>query len=643
MGSTKRIDLLADNHKGLKWLLFFVLLATSFQPTVGVFGANLDPSWCFAINWFFDKGVTFGRDVFFTYGPLGFLCSTRNVGHNVVIALAFWCAVSLALAALLWQVLFKIEYSAKWQLPLAILFYVAARSVVGAEYFLYYVFFLALLLSVFSNYKNIIVCDVLLIVVSLVKFSLFIGVLSGVVLFVALAFALKLPHAKRLSLHLAASLVLSSLAYMIYARSPSAYIGYIKGALEVSAGYSVAMSLFTQWSVNIIWVVLAAVLYLALLLASFKNKRNFFLLCMFLGPAFMVYKHGFVRADGHVNMTFAGMIWIFSLIFLFFDFGSSEEAVFASLKLPKFTSRVNAFVLIMAIMAIALVQRDISPSSIIADMNERSLDMPRNLGMTLYRDRTIDQNQLPDEVRQRVKSSTVTIFPWNILCIRHLDCRYVPFPAVQNYNAYTPWLDSQDAAFFAGEEAPEYIVMTLESLDGRWPLLETPATWMAIAENYCVDYVQYDWRPSYQKSEEYDLYEPGLFLLKKQLKPETFTLQESGSFVMRKNDRLDIPPDSLVQIDARLSLLGKALKLLWQVPAVKMEVEYQTGEKIAKRILLDNLKNAVDLSSVPHDSETFVDYIEDEGAKSRVKAVSFQGVGLWLYKGSFRVTVYSKQ
>lgn len=98
-----------------------------------------------------------------------------------------------------------------------------------------------------------------------------------------------------------------------------------------------------------------------------------------------------------------------------------------------------------------------------------------------------------------------------------------------------------------------------------------------------------------------------------------------------------------MQIDARLSLLGKALKLLWQVPAVKMEVEYQTGEKIAKRILLDNLKNAVDLSSVPHDSETFVDYIEGEGAKSRVKAVSFQGVGLWLYKRNFCVTVYSKQ
>ena len=78
----------------------------------------LDPSCAFAINWFFNKSVTSGRDVFFTCGPLGFLCSTRNVGHNVVIALVFWCAVSLVLALLFWQVIFRVTYSAKWQFAL---------------------------------------------------------------------------------------------------------------------------------------------------------------------------------------------------------------------------------------------------------------------------------------------------------------------------------------------------------------------------------------------------------------------------------------------------------------------------------------------------------------------------------------------
>ena len=47
--------------------------------------SGLDPSWIYAINVAGPMGLKFGEDVFFTYGPLGFLCSCAAVGGNAAI------------------------------------------------------------------------------------------------------------------------------------------------------------------------------------------------------------------------------------------------------------------------------------------------------------------------------------------------------------------------------------------------------------------------------------------------------------------------------------------------------------------------------------------------------------------------------
>ena len=81
----------------------FVLL--TFPPCFGRMGGGLDSSWAIGLNEAVNRHMIFGRDVVFTYGPLGFVTIPVNLGSNMVHALVFrlglhlfwWTSVGLLL------------------------------------------------------------------------------------------------------------------------------------------------------------------------------------------------------------------------------------------------------------------------------------------------------------------------------------------------------------------------------------------------------------------------------------------------------------------------------------------------------------------------------------------------------------------
>jgi len=66
--------------------LILALLLVQF-PTPPARG--LDPSWSMSLLYFHQRGLEFGRDVIFTYGPLGFLLAPTYFGH-VPLVRALW-------------------------------------------------------------------------------------------------------------------------------------------------------------------------------------------------------------------------------------------------------------------------------------------------------------------------------------------------------------------------------------------------------------------------------------------------------------------------------------------------------------------------------------------------------------------------
>lgn len=151
-----------------------------------------------------------------------------------------------------------------------------------------------------------------------------------------------------------------------------------------------------------------------------------------------MYKHGFVRADAHVFISFQGLIVVLSFLFLFADFRREKYG--------------NKFIVILSAMAImCILINNVNISTVISTIKNRTVDLPSQL-VSIVNEDIGNQNVLPQEITTRIGQDSATIYPWNILYRVNADFEYRPMPAVQNYCAYTPYLDMKDAEFFRGEK-----------------------------------------------------------------------------------------------------------------------------------------------------------------------------------------------
>jgi hypothetical protein len=79
---------------GLILLIIYSWLAFLPLPQPNVVG--LDPSWAYAISRAAADGLIFGKDIIFTYGPLGYLVAGATLKQNFFVILAFRILVNLA-------------------------------------------------------------------------------------------------------------------------------------------------------------------------------------------------------------------------------------------------------------------------------------------------------------------------------------------------------------------------------------------------------------------------------------------------------------------------------------------------------------------------------------------------------------------
>src|SRR5215468_1836408 len=84
-----------------RWAAFALLMLVgwfTFPGNDAVAKTGLDPSWVIGLNLFAHDGFRFGRDVIFTYGPLGWVVRPLEVGAHLLIG--NWVRVALHLLLL---------------------------------------------------------------------------------------------------------------------------------------------------------------------------------------------------------------------------------------------------------------------------------------------------------------------------------------------------------------------------------------------------------------------------------------------------------------------------------------------------------------------------------------------------------------
>ncbi|HET7536355.1 MAG TPA: hypothetical protein VFJ90_07870 [Candidatus Didemnitutus sp.] len=251
---------------------------------------------------------------------------------------------------------------------------------------------------------------------------------------------------------------------------------FLRGIHELASGYNRAMGVNESDQTFARGLAAAALLALALgwaMLTHRRERRALAGLLLLAGFAFVKWKHGYVRADGHV--------------FIFFNF-----ATIAGLTWWVFLSGVRAPVagedsrpVVATLLALIAFAAGLYGAS---DGFGPRLRWNLALLPGMFRERFTGAFTLPvakatldadlaarrvayllPEVKQRVGRGSIDLFGVEHGIIPLNDLKYRPRPmSGGTFNVYTPWLMEQNQEFLRDpDRAPEYYLVKPSTIDGR--------------------------------------------------------------------------------------------------------------------------------------------------------------------------------
>lgn len=604
--------------KAIKIATFIFILFLMMPIYIAQIHSGLDASWQYALNILNGLDYVWGKDVAFTYGPLGFLAGSQNLGNNVFYNFIVWGSLFLLHAGLLFYTLFcKNKISCHLNnLQLISSFFLLYASVliseISPEYYVTYLLLWILSMAWYDNKKSLFLFIACIITVFSLFFKFNSGIMNiaSIILFLLLSKYKKVENINKLFCIAFFSIpIFFCIGYLSYNFNFKEMIVYMRDSYEIASGYNSAMSMPVEKKYVILSFIVC--IYIAYIGKYFyKNDRNSFLyLILFSGVFFTSYKHGVVRGD-HIR-GFITAIFLFLSIIVYFI-----ELRFCKSLLRKYA------VFIGSLLILALV--------INYQNNHFNLWDPVNFKIDKikvvykgFNQLNLTKDRLSTDFLKEIEHKNVSIYPWEVSFVSTADFQYVPMPVFQAYSAYTPYLDKRNADFFISEKAPQYIVFNLETIDNRYPLIDSPQAWENILKNYLVK-----------------KYDGNNFLLEKTQKNilvNNFKMEETFS-----KDQEIIIPDSNELITAKikmeLNFIGKVVKFLFKIPEVQMQVQLDDGKTINKRVIVENLENDTLINVLPLNPAELFSLLNGDTNYRKVKSIKFNGKGLWLYKSKMQIS-----
>jgi hypothetical protein len=485
---------LARRHWLQNLLLATIIAAASWPFDRSVNVGILDGSWQAALYLAVQRGVQFGPDFAFTYGPLGFLTIPWPwLGSMTLLALLVGGTIHLGVCCVA-------VVGGRRILPVwlaAAVAYLAARGFTGFQPSE------ALLALTFAGCANVLLADRaglsdrritwILVGAGLVAGAATLGKLTAGAFIVAMvtvtAVALTRPWWRGPAIVLTSAAIAALVLWLATGQRLVDLPSYIANAYEIVRGYSEAMGVdrtpTNHWYVLAYAAGVAAVARFAMLAAADATRlRQIALASVGALGAFAFFKIGVVRW-GVAYALGAVLVALFAV---------SRPQVGRSTFLLAF-----AMILLPLLAALGLSPlRSLSPLSSIRSLATETLVAIEPWGwqttaeatQTRFREEFAVEPALVDALR----GNTVHVDPWGagvIAAWPELD--WHPVPVFQSYSAYTTGLDDLNAAALGGDQAPARILRAARktsspavdgppTIDGRNGWFEAPA---AMLETFC--------------------------------------------------------------------------------------------------------------------------------------------------------------
>ncbi|MGO9918014.1 MAG: hypothetical protein ACLQIB_25395 [Isosphaeraceae bacterium] len=613
---------------GVIWraLILVAFVMATFPPWCSGMGTGLDPSWVVALNEITHRHITFGKDIVFTYGPLGFVLVPLEHGSNLVHAVAF----RLGLHVLWWisvgVLLFRVRGVA---VPLL---FAGALSYSGIYYdpigwdvnmqltgpmILTTIGYLALAdvdrRTIWAVPAMVVAAGALL-----SKFNIGVACTGSIVVWAVIQLSRDRSRRMLGRLGLLALTYIGALGlfFRIYGGPISALGDFLRYSKEVASGYSSQMSYAGPVAEVAIFSVALGSLFIAAGAAVFLKRQYAPALLIILFPLFVMFKSAFVSHEaGHVLISCPTMVGLTAFL------------------LPGRLSRWESWKT-QGVVAVALFGcwAWYSPPSVSKVFRTSALSFERlwNLESTraILRDtdaRVKESLKLPPRILAQIGSASVDAYPWDICYVTANHLNWKPRFVIQSYVAYSPVLDRRSAEDYRGENAPQYILYSHRAISTQHPCIVDVQTRMEI----------YRWYDVVDQAGE-------ILLLKRRVLPRWDRTDELGSQLITFRQRWEVPEDShgpiILRANVRLNQAGKLSNMLYKVYPPTIRVQYQDGGVMDYRLVWQNLKSGFLVSSLPRDVNCARRFFEG-GEADRVRSVTFINDKGYYVKG-FHVSWY---
>ena len=575
--AVRRITLLA-------LLIWCVLVAFPATPPPG--GLGLDPSWVLGINLAHVQGLVMGRDLVWTYGPLGFLSNPNPVGQHMWLSFLYRVCMYVlwgtGLARLCFWLVTPIRGA--W---IALLFGVAAAldPFLAGDHLEAASLVLALvILQDESRWKpvELLLLSFLAATAMLVRYNLGVELIA-----VFLVLAVQKDGVRRAIPALAALPTAILTLYLAETGHVATLGSYFRNGWELATGYSEAMSLpGPAGDVFAILVALVCLFGVGIWFGG-RGPRVWAALASAAVFAFFLFKNSVTRQDGpHASPFFIKL----AVISLFFWIGTGKRRMAAGCLLALQVALLTAGYIFVGRVWSGTSERLLNRLALrgTAALARDYFHWPQTWRrLAAETSHNVWEGRLPAPFHQAVGDGTVDVEPWNIAAVIANGWRWQPRPVFQSYAAFTPALDNLNARHIRSPRSADFVLVNWETIDSRHPFLDDPSSWRARLDNYASDYAG-----------------PGTLLMRRRNAPVLRTSEPLGAASLRWNQDAAVPSSTdwvILYADVRPTVWGKLRRLLFRLDPIWLMAEFRSGHKERWRIMRPNLEDGVLINQLPQD------------------------------------------
>jgi hypothetical protein len=540
-------------------------------------GAGLDDSWMIALNLAVKNHLLYGKDFIFTYGPLGFL--STNLGAEIPYGMIWIWLFHLSIISLFLYIIRKIISDNNSFLVYGII-------LVSAYHFSYTDLTPRIMMLVFfliiQNIKKLNMYT-FAITGLLITLQFFIRPFAALYFFIIFSISvLYITFVKKQKWSLLYPFGIILLVFIISILLNVDLNWYIRTDYNLTETYSDTMNLinFANFSASflIFSAIMFFILFLAVVLIKIVKSKNFDLTIYSIIALLFLYfsfKQGYVRFDTVHIMSFWGIILGITAIYVFFT----------AQYLNKVTIILYAVILIITVSTFSFLH-SVIPYRYPFQLPTQYIKQLLPGAMANYMERTKKYAALPDSILQMIGDNPIDVIPVDIATLYLNGLNYMPRPVIQSYVTSSDYLNSINYEYYMGNNSPDYVLFSNNSIDTRHPFWDESMTKEALLCNYdIVDSV-------FLLKEQQD----NAMLLKKKQKPLHLKKEITFDSRIKFNEYFSLPTsDSIIYLAAEFNynFLGKLEKFLYQAPIVDIELFYTDGKTSRHRIVVPEMMHGV--------------------------------------------------